>query len=572
MLPFSIIKVRDMNEELQSFSLFSISIFSQNTSDWFLMASPCMVRYRWNCFRSKKQKTTSLCSGCVLASLKREIEEIERNDCLPGERNLIMSNIIRLCHPFNFRIVLEYHDGTFKGLFSWFASDLLASITRASNISFEIRSQNDRFGNPIAGADGAYSGCIGLLQTNQSDAMMYLENYPHPAANISQGMVMTDIAINIMTYYEPSDSGMRIPAQMEEAFLAFKPSVWALCVATMLTSIIALFAKQSLDAWVSRMRSRENMDETRIGQVTYEIIVHMLQYGEISYSTGLFGKLLYSTLSLFALLVIFYLCSYVNTELVVTPAPKTIRSYQEMLKAGCAAYFISGSDIYRSFKSAPNGSIEKTLWDYSVAKYGMNLTLFSHGENSHMVGVIGERWFSGKIGLIDGSDTTRYQMQAGCSGWLNEEKRSNILRYFNMNISADTLHLPLMSRDERAQAIQHGFISSIFINPAVDRLKVTLRRVFEAGIPNLIKKFIKNAGNLDVVPSWTIGNATFGNMQQCMESVLFMPEVELAAVTAGNFSNFPLYGLYLLTIQIFILLMEKTLHRHHENNNILPDK
>lgn len=471
-----------------------------------------------------------------------------------------MSNIIRLCHPFNFRLVLEYRSQKFHGIFSSFAVDLLDSITRASNATFQIRSKDDGYGKPIDGSNGAYEGCIGLLQTNQSDAIMYLDNYPHPAINISQGMVMTDVAVSIMTFYQPSNNGMRLAAQMERFFLAFYPSVRLLWVATMVLSIIALFAKESLNSWAGRMKHRKNMHKPRIERITYEILVHAHRFGEISKSTGLFRKILFSTLSLFSLLVIFYLCIYVNTELVVIPAPKTIRSYEEMLQAGCAAYFISGSDIYRSFESAPNGSIEKSLWDYSVANYPMSIVLFSHGDTPDLAGKLERLHFTGKIGLIEGSDTTPYQMRSACAYWLNEEKRSTLLSIVGM-APESPLHLPLASRDKNAKVIQHGFMSSAFKNPLLDKLRTTLRRVVEAGIPDLMKEFITQSAHTDLIQASTIGSATFGNMEKCMQSVLFMPQVELAAVASRNFENFPLYGLYLFSLQLSILVIEKIINR-----------
>ena len=424
-------------------------------------------------------------------------------------------------------------------------------MTRASNVTIEIRSQNDRFGEPINESTGSYSGCIGLLQTNQSDAILFLNDYPHPAANISQGLVMTDATIDMITSYRPSDQSVRI--QVERAFNSFRPSVRILCAVTMFICICALCVKEIFKSWHRRMISLPT--RPRHKRAPYEVITHMTRFGQLSNSAGQFRKILFLVLSLFSFLVIFFLCSSIKTELVVIPPPKTLRSYQQLLDHQCGVFFFSGGNSYQSFQSAAKGSKEKALWDFSVSKYSMSSVVYSYGNRPETDSAVLNSWIRGESAIIVHSDWAPFFMKPICSAMLNREKRDAFALLFKINGNEDLL-LPLRSRDEEAMVFQKSFTWNPRSSSSLNQVMPTLRRVMEAGITEFIMKYMATADVVSIIQVSGKGNATFANMEKCKSSEFFRPENTVKGVKADNFANFPTYAVYLVSLELLVLLIE----------------
>ena len=112
-----------------------------------------------------------------------------------------MTNEIRLCNPSNFKFLIEYDGNKFTGILAPFVEDLIQAVRRNANVTLRVRSQNDDFGERIGSKGSLYSGCIGLLQKNQSDVMLLPTNYPHEASNVTQGLIMQESALNMINVY-----------------------------------------------------------------------------------------------------------------------------------------------------------------------------------------------------------------------------------------------------------------------------------------------------------------------------------------------------------------------------------
>ena len=459
-----------------------------------------------------------------------------------------MSNSLRLCHPFNFKWYFEYIDNRFTGLFSPFATDLLKSLTRASNITLLIRSEDDRPGERISGSSESYSGCIGLLQTNQSDAMMYLTDYPHSATNVSQGLVMTDEVIEMITTYRPSTHRMDL-AQIERSFNSFHPEVWILCSITMVCSMFILVAKELLNNWVGQMIGVKSPARLHHRRLLFEVITHMTNHGKLSITGGFVRKIIFLVLSCFSLVVILYLSLSIKTDLVVITPPKTVHSYEQLVSNQAGVCFFAGSDHYRSFKFAPKRTLERRLWDFSVSKYSLNRVLFSYGDSidARPLIYLVNLGVSGKMAFIVTSDSGPFFMRIYCSILLSSE-------IMDVSIAGEQV-LPITSRDKNARISLKGFISNAIATAPLKRLEKTLRKILEAGVPDFFTTF--TARNINPVAFVAgKGNATFGNMEQCMSNILFMPDVSYDKLQVGNFADFIVFASHLVSFELLVLLVE----------------
>ena len=467
-----------------------------------------------------------------------------------------MANVIRLCHPYNFRAFLEYNGHKFTGYFSSWAIDLIESLTRASNITVQIRSQDDQAGERIEGSTESYSGCIGLLQKNQTDVVLYLTDYPHPAANISQGLMVTETVEQMITAYHPEMDGIKL-LQMERSFSSFRPEVWVLCVIALVCSISVLVMKELLNNWVKQMIRVKSSPGPLVKRVPGEVIAHMTNHGQLSSTAGLIRKIMFLVLSFFSFLVIFYLCASIKTDLVVIAPPQTVRSYQELMDTGGGVFFLAGSDHHLSFKFAPQGSIKKKLWDFSVAKYKLKNVLFSYGQSELRTGkMIMKLIVSRKLAFICDSGISLIFMRAYCDLALNMDKFRAAADILNLPKESGNV-MPIASKEENARVTRKGFILNGIKTAALKRLEHTLRRALEAGLLDFIIKLV-NSFNLAATPLdvYGTGNATTGNMEQCISNVLVMPDSDFEKMSLGNLVNFPLYSYCVITIQMSVLLVE----------------
>lgn len=463
-----------------------------------------------------------------------------------------MASKVRLCNPFDFKYVFEYDGNKFTGILSSIFMGVLESIGKGSNVTFEMRS-GDGIGEEINGTNGRYSGCIGRLQANLSDAMLQLANYPIPVSNISQGLVMMDTTIQFINAYYPRNDE-RQEAQIESSFSSFHLSVWILSLFTLLlcAHLLHLY-KMLMNKCHSKFLLIEPTSEESDDHLFYETVTHMTQRGQLSNSTGLFRKILFAVLSLFSFLVIFYLSSIIKTELVVIPRPETMRSYREMLDNECGIYFMDGEDTYLSFKFAPEGSEARQLWQLTTSKFPMDIVRYTL--NPHTAKGLVKPILSRKLSMITDTYWAPYHMQLLCTLSWDEVRLAAISDFMNFTIKPRSV-FPLVSRDDNAAARLKGFISRSPSDGPLKKMEPTIRRVLEAGIPVAVTKLVEKVDQLSTTPIPVKKSATAGDIEQCTQNVLYMPEVHLEGVKMNNLKNLPNFVICVLSLQVFVLVVE----------------
>ena len=463
-----------------------------------------------------------------------------------------MVDQVRLCNPYNFERFFAHDGKKFSGILGPFFQDLFDATSTGANITMVVRSQNDGFGEPINGTTGSYSGCIGLLQTNKSDVMLPLTDYPHPASNISQGLVIQETAVSLFNFYKHDHGGIK-STQLEELFSSFDGPILLLCVSTAVTGICVLFLRSILLSYRRKIFGMRN--PTRNDRITYEVLTHMTNHGEISTSSDVFGKTMFIVLSLFSLLVIFFLCSFIKTDLVVISPPATLRSYQEHLDAKCGLSFLAGGYNYLSFKYAPEGSSEKKLWQLSTSKYPLSTVLLNIKQGSQSIKPLAKLAMRGQSSLVLDSNMIPLLMRAFCSLSLNHRRFETLLSLLKISEPAGSI-MPLASQDEQAKKSIKGFIGNQHLSAPLVRMQNAWRRFFETGLTQKLFKLIAALDAVELIPAEGVGNATAGNMDQCINSILFMPDVHVDGIKLESMKNFPCYAALLISFQLFVLLVE----------------
>lgn len=462
-----------------------------------------------------------------------------------------MANIIRLCHPADFRLMIEFDGTTFKGRMGPFIENILDDLRRKANVTLNVRSKDDGIGEPIEGTNGRiYSGCIGLIQQNLSDAMLQVVNYPLPAINLTQGLLMMDSALQFVNSYNTSEGK---PAQIESLFESFTPQVWIFSFLLLITCVSCLFIHGRFEKSLNHLFKRPFIVSTD-KYLTYHVATHMTRFGQLDESTGSLRKIIFLILSFFSFMVIFYLSSFMKTELVVVPAPITMRSYSEMLQRGCGVWFFRGADAYQFFKSAADGSERKRLWDWSISKYPEDLIIFDGNEKK--AALVLNALIMGKLAFVTESLWMTPIIKEFCALSVDEERNKQMRSLFNFKSFKKGSLFPVVSQDEKATSFLKAFVANQYTSSALNRLGMTFHRIFESGLPAAMIKNVADTDFMDSMLSLPRTKGTYGQILNCVQNIIFMPENHMERLSFSNISNLPRIFSFIIVYCLFVLLLE----------------
>lgn len=442
-----------------------------------------------------------------------------------------MTSVIRGCNPRNFPLFFEIDKhGKTGGFYSLLADDLLTHVRRLVNATLEVRSENDGIGNIIDAPSGMYDGCIGRLQRNQSDVMTQLANYAHPADHLNQGLVFIDSVIQFISTYNTRSEQESNVVQVESMFNSFNVHVWLLCLLTMFVGSTILSLRQQLmqDSMCTKLTFKPSC------RPVYEVITHMTATGSITI-TGPSVSPLNISLSLFARVVLIYLCSLIKTELVALRPPDTFRSYQDLLDKNVSVAFLKGWDQFLAFKTAPADSLEGKLWNLTVQRYPkMNFMFQVDSGFIWAVKLILLR----KMAVVTDSVVGQAFMRNLCKLFTQES-------LFNMGRSLFGLHdlrvksiFPLYAQDKSAEDVMKGVLfSQSFKGPAFLQLRSGLNSFLERG---LVLKAANALGAIDATQSILQGqehSQSSGLVDACSRNILYEPTIKIESVGARNIRN-----------------------------------
>lgn len=477
-----------------------------------------------------------------------------------------MAEAVDMCHPADLKFVLEYDGKQFKGGMGNFIEDVLSDLKRGANITVNVRSKDDGIGEPIHGTnDEIYTGCIGLIQRNQSDFMLQMTNYPLPAINLSQGAVMMDSSLQFLNTYIPPDQSVVV--QIESMFNSFTPAIWILSTIILITCISCLLIHSHSEK-LSRQMSHKKCSTSSDRNLTYQVATHMTRCGQLDNTTGCVMKIIFLVLSFFSFIVIFYLCSVVKTELVVVPPPITMRSYEEMLQHGCGVFFFRGQDTHQFFKSATDGSDAKKLWQFTASQFPMDVIIYDG--NIDKAKFVLEPMIAGKLAFISESIWMRNIIKEFCAIAVDDKRLEAMASFMKFKLFKTFTVFPLVSQDEKTTNFLKAFVASQHKSPPLIRLRRTFSRIFESGLPSSMLKILSSTEFSDSLLSFPRQRGNYGFIQNCVHGNLFVPESHLESVTRKNIANLPRLFASLLTSSCFLLIFELFLSALHKKKFYPP--
>lgn len=448
--------------------------------------------------------------------------------------------------------MIEFDGKEFKGGIGPFVEDILGSMKRRANITLLVRAKNDGFGEPVDGTSGkVYTGCVGLIQQNQSDVMFQLANYPLPAVNLTQGAVVLDSTLQFINVYTPIERTKAV--QIESMFGGLSSIVWLFTVITVIICICLLYAHQKLrkQFYQSKRRTRVSLNQSLI----YQVITHIARESQLHDSTGLIRKTLFIILSFLSFIIIAYLSSLVNTDLVVVPPALTMRSYKEMLQHGCGVWFLRGSDTHLPFKSAAEGSDAKNLWDWTISKFSLQQVIFDGDKTP--AGSILEPMMVGELAFVTDSVWMRPILKELCAMAIDHGRFYSFATFLNINTTRHQPKYPLVSQDEKAVTFLKAFVTNQYLSGPLARFVATFGRIFEAGIPKTIINMVADADLVgSMLPPQPKQKDTHGPIVHCVQNRIFSPETSIDQVKMDNFANLPKFFALILLFNGILFFLE----------------
>ena len=477
-----------------------------------------------------------------------------------------MANEVRLCNPYEINFLIEY-DGVskFKGFLSGYINQLLLSVSKTANITYKIRSINDGVGEKMSESSEYFTGCIGLLQRNQSDVLIRGITYPIKAADLCQGDIILDSRLQFMTAYSPRDSHESETVKIESCFNSFDSLLWLMCAFVVLFICalcqMRLSLRKEMIVLPEERRLVSRIESRYYTNFLYQVLTHMTKYGSMSCYSGCFNKVVFTTLSFACFMLLFYFGSMMKTELVVVKPPDVVRSYRDLLEKKIGISFLLATDSYLQFKFAPESSDEKRLWDMTRAKLNESEMLFS-AESGRIASVL-QPLFKRELSFFSESTWMPSPMKELCSIAFDQVKIDRAIESFNMpRIKAKSL-FPFISEDEKSQELLKAFVFNRLLSPPVKRTRKALRHMFEMGIMRKVSRLVQELDLFDwianIQPDKKRGDV-FGPVKQCRENILFMEEIQTQKIRFENIVSLLRIVVCLCALALVALIAESYFH------------
>ena len=446
-----------------------------------------------------------------------------------------MSNLIRLCHPVDFELLLFHKRGTtFGGLFAAFVAENLLQLIKWTNLTIQVQPRK------------GYTGCIRMAERNQSDIIMTLADYPAKAQNVSQGFVVTDSVMQYVSIFHATDE--QLAAQMLSCFDTFSLDLWFLIILTV--GAIYFLKKYKAHLFKYSLRRKRNR------YYLYKIVTHLTRLGRVN-SKGLLNKVLFLDLSFASLILVYYFLTMIKTDLVVVKQPDIYKSYDDLIAKNVLLSFYKGVGQENYFKMAPDGSKEKILWNLTMSRTSEDKIMFGLDSSldiltSNIVNFLNRK----EVIALDNILSPIFQVLA-CKLKSDDDQANRLFDLFKVNYTITGSDL-YVGQDENALRSQRTFLySKYFTGSNYEVINGRLKHSFEMG---LILHAIIQAGHLDA--SEVTGVVTPKDPQKlealrlCLEGVQIQSKKQLDALMLQNMLSLTWATVILLIISSVILLSE----------------
>jgi hypothetical protein len=416
--------------------------------------------------------------------------------------------------------------------------ELLLEMYNGLNITLVSESSN---GAVIDRSTMQYDGCLGSLQANESDTLMFPANLPIIADNFSTATVYSYDKIGMLSAYEKPDISKHFTkTHVLDMVCGFSPMVWIV-----LLGLLVLILAVQVFALNKRRKKRKRYKKT-IAR-SYRILIGCIldQHSSIGARVRrtFTSRLLYSCATFLCFYSSYYLTSMIKTEMVIVKPPFTIESYDELIQSNRRPLWIKVYDDYTYFSNAAQGSKEQRIWEIAVEK-GINESIVPadlklviiHAER------IGEQEEVFLLNRYLGSKSLPH----ACA--------------FSRSKAIMTHMYPIFRYDSSAKEILRGTFQNILIkDKAAKVIHKNTQRIFQSQLMEASSRFFSLGVLLD-----SSSEEMYSAIRECSCNVILIPTPELRAVFIRHYVSLFILTLCLIILCHAVLIYERSSYKSVE--------
>ena len=227
--------------------------------------------------------------------------------------------------------------------------------------------------------NGSYSGCMGSMMRNQSDLALTTNDYPiDNFESVVPYQVLLEAPIQILSSYTINNNTAVAVDILRTSMLSFGIDVWT---ATLLIFILGSFAFYVRKVFVFSSKEISGNNNKHIADSFFDSFAHLTLMDFEDFSDA-FGKVISITLTLTGFWLIQYWQDLMSTDLFIVAKPETIDNYNDILnRQGLNVHFLALLTDHLEFRNAPNGTIQRMIWDTKQDTTGKAPTLLDVTQN-----------------------------------------------------------------------------------------------------------------------------------------------------------------------------------------------
>ena len=438
------------------------------------------------------------------------------------------SKIVRLCHYSDLGPLFYLKNrekATFGGVFAHLVYDILEYFHRISNCTVNV---GHGLGEPI-GDSGNFTGCIGQLQSNKSDLVGYISNYPMDVENIEQGYIMfdTDISIGQVYFWKESQRGGQIFGLLAPLTGILLPTAFFLLSVIFTLHIGNMCTRRNIRL-VRRILHRLRRMPRRNRYYLYYVLAHCCGFGSIL-DRKLYCRLLFLCLSFFCLVVISYDKSLIKTSLVVVPNPDVWFSYEDLVRDGIRPIFVKAINTEYYFENSKNKSLRNNFWTYVNNSFKIGDIIVQPSQESFVK--VSLSLMKRRSAILLETEFIKNSQLTFCN-----LKARNVKTLFSMiehNYDLEDIQrmfngaLFHSSVDPSESKVVKGYImNKYFTGSTAKQVKRQLRRSFENGLQYAKLRGFRNIDLLKLFFDKNENHKKNNLVRDCLSESVVMPDVE----------------------------------------------
>ena len=443
---------------------------------------------------------------------------------------------IRICLP-DYQILMQVKpDTSATGVLAPFMH-LFMDQVRGLNASARVE---PRVGSLAGdGSDGRYDGCLGFLQSNESDLLVAgFVDLPLPGDNLTIGAVDAVDRIGIFSAYKRREvTDIASKTQVLDMMLAFEPSLWLLVIGSFVALTLVLLLILSFKASEDQREVEVRIQRKKEPVISSLLVANVMkQYSSLPLLPSRDSvRLATASLVLLSFYAIFYLTSMIKTEMVVVKPPITVESYAELLASGMRPTWPALFTDSNEFRDAAPDSLEHNVWLRAV-EMGINQSLI-HTNTQEMMTQGEEACHFKSVMIFKSFLGYPWFPLASCS-WM---------RVKHTFPDVNTLFRSDPSSRERLRV---NVRNQLLPRSVARQIDLRIRRRFAAGLEAAL---IRSVDLIDALGLTEAERAPFySSIADCASNVVTIPSPESYAVVLSHFAS--LFGLCFTGVAVAALV------------------